>query len=165
MDNVQRSDDFARRIMDVQKKRKYADFGPVMAEIFSDRNRLEILSELANRLPSGTVHDFFLCSLSYLQELNVSDIRKLYEISIDRDMALYSLTWFFMVVANIRGAALRELTFNSAKIQGIEQFKSALSGGNHSDDERLYDHFTKVFGVKKADILTFRKKIARELES
>src|SRR3954447_26511191 len=97
MDVADAADQMSTRIYRIVVTHEFSELDSIIQSVFDQQSRLELLVELAKRLSTTAFDNLCLRGLSYFNELNEQDYRKLFDLASTHDIALYNLTRFLLI--------------------------------------------------------------------
>ncbi len=150
----------AKQLSLLAVKQRFAEFEPIMQNIFCRDEKLSFLAGLANEL-SGAFSKLCLVGLDYIITLHETDYTKLFELAHGKDIAMYNLTDLMLTHGGATQNILRRFCKDYDEVKKIKQFQQRIDRGSPSSEEteanrRLYNYLN----VSAEKIKTFREKIA-----
>jgi hypothetical protein len=151
----------SKKISSFVKSRSYDELGLVMKGIFQRDDKLQIVVELADRLPSSSLQDLFLSGITHITNLNDSDYKKMFELAAGRDIAIYNITRFLIIHGGARRSVLQRIVHNFDEIQRIQQFHAYLDNTAilESNEKKMNEHLYRTIKISESTILAFREKL------
>jgi len=149
-------------IMNIFSNRRFHELNHIMNNIFIRDDKIELIVNLADRLPGKTMDDLLLCGIEYLITLTIKEYVRMFELANERDIAFYRLTRFMRFHGLAPREAFRRLGVDMDKLDDLDhvRFLSFIGESEEMAAERARQMTYRDLNISAEEIVKFRRKLA-----
>jgi len=161
-------ENLSTKVVALKMKGEWVALKNVMESIFLEKGIVEIVAELANRLPNSTFEIFFLNGLLHMSQLNACQFKRLFSLLSDKPLGLYNLERLLVGYGGITRKDFHEMAGN------LDYKETCVVDGERTTENNVpvrimtHDEYVKMmcmrYEIPIDTVVAFRKNLKSVLQ-